>query len=164
MNLLKTITTTFILASIMIFTSCEKEGPAGPAGRDGLDGNANVVSSSKTSSNWAYNDPSWVITLTYPSITQEIINSGAVLVYMQVGNTYYQIPSTFYESENYSSSLDVSIFVGGVSVFWTDSDLIQRTNPGSQTFKVVVIASSDLKKNPSINFSDYEQVVSEFDL
>jgi len=161
MNLIKTISALLLLVTVTTFSSCKKEGPAGPAGQDG---NANVVSSTITSSAWAYNAPSWAITFTYPAITQEIINSGAVLVYLKVGNNYNQLPLTFYPSSSYSSTVEVSNFVGGLSLIWTDSDLTQPNNPGSRTFKVVVISSSGMIQNPNVDFSKYEEVKAIFDL
>ena len=161
MNSIKSITSLVLLVTMTIFSSCKKEGPAGPAGKDG---NANVVSSTITSSSWAYTEPSWAITFTDPAITQEIINSGAVLVYIKVGDNYTQLPLTFYLSSSYSSTIEVSTFVGGLSLFWTDSDLVQPNNPGSQTFKVVVIAGSGMIQNPNVDYSNYEEVKSKFNL
>lgn len=158
---IKTISALLLLVTMTLFSSCKKEGPAGPAGKDG---NANVVSSTITSSSWAYAAPSWVITFTNPAITQEIINSGAVLVYLKVGNSYNQLPLTFYPSSDYSTTIEVSTFVGGLSLFWTDSDLIQPINPGSRTFKVVVIAASGRIQNPNVDYSNYEEVKSTFNL
>lgn len=161
MNSVKTIKTLMLLAAITIFGGCAKEGPAG---EDGKDGNANVVSTTITSTDWTFNDPSWVLSLNYPAITQDIINSGAVLVYVKVGESYNQLPLTFYQSSSYSSSVEVSTFVGGLYLFWTDSDLIQPIYPGSQTFKIVVIASSGMIQNPNVDYSNYEEVCSTFNI
>lgn len=161
MKLIKTICTLLIFTSLTIFYSCQKEGPTG---KDGIDGNANVVSSSITASSWTFNDPSWKITFTYPAITQEIINTGAVLVYLKVGESYNQLPLTFYQSSDYSTSVEVSTFLGGLSIFWTDSDLTQPANPGSRTFKVVVIAASNIYKNKNINYSNYLEVKAAYNL
>lgn len=161
MNSVKTIKTLMLLAAITIFGGCAKEGPAG---EDGKDGNANVVSTTITSTDWTFNDPSWVLSLNYPAITQNIINSGAVLVYVKVGESYNQLPLTFYQSSSYSSSVEVSTFVGGLDLFWTDSDLIQPIYPGSQTFKIVVIASSGMIQNPNVDYSNYEEVCSTFNI
>ncbi|MEQ8910292.1 MAG: hypothetical protein RIC95_13925 [Vicingaceae bacterium] len=166
MNLLKTIIAILILATITIFASCEKEGPegpTGPAGKDGVDGNANV-SSSLTVSSWTYDDPSWVANLSIPAITQDIVNTGAVLAYIKTQDTFYQIPITFYQTSTYSTSVEVETKLGGVSIYWTDSDRTTPVNPGSQTFKIIVIASSDRIKKSGIDVSDYEQVISEFNL
>lgn len=147
-----------ILTLLSTLVACTKEGPQGPPG------NANVVSSTITSSSWEYSNPSWSITFTYPAITQDIIDKGAVLVYLKVGQGYNQLPVTIYQSSSYSSSLEVASFVGGVKVFWTDSDLTQPNNPGQQSFKVVVIAASGLAQNPNIDFKNYEAVKQAFHL
>lgn len=150
----------FGIALISIF-SCTKEGPMGPAGANG---NANVVSSTISSSNWVFTSPSWAITFTYPAITQDIIDKGAVLVYLKSGQSYSQLPVTIYQSASYSTSLEVASFLGGVKVFWTDSDLTQPTNPGNKEFKVVVIAASGLAQNPNLDFENYEAVKQAYNL
>lgn len=170
---------TFMTIGVILISSCAKDGatgPAGPAGAngtngtngtngmDGTDGNANVESSSITSSSWVYTAPSWKVTFTYASITQDIIDNGAVLVYNKVGASYNQLPLTYYPSATYSSTYEVSTVVGGLSIFVTDSDLSQPANPGSQTFKVVVIAASGLIAHPDVDFKNYEQVKSAFNL
>jgi hypothetical protein len=119
---------------------------------------ANVVSSSITSPNWVYNAPYLEINFTYGAVTQDIIDKGAVLVYMKVGTAYNQIPITFYPTNNYSRTYDVSTYVSGVAIYCADSDLTQPTNPGAQTFKVVVIAASQLIKNPNIDLNNYSEV------
>ncbi len=154
----------FAFACGLLFTNCKKEGPQGPTGKDGTNGNANVVSSSITSSNWVYNAPSWEINFTYGAVTQDIIDNGAVLVYMKVGTAYNQIPITFYPANNYSRTYDISTYVGGVAIYCTDSDLTQPTNPGTQTFKVVVIAASQLIKNPNVDLNNYSEVKQVFNI
>ena len=154
----------FALVCGLLFTNCKKEGPQGPAGKDGTNGNANVVSSSITSSSWVYSSPSWSINFTYGAITQDIIDRGAVLVYMKVGSAYNQIPITFYPANNYSRTYDISTYVGGVTIYCTDSDLTQPTNPGTLTFKVVVIAASQLIKNPNVDLKNYTAVKQAFNI
>ncbi len=157
----------FALACGLLFTNCAKDGktgPAGPQGPAGANGNANVVSSTITSSNWAYTAPSWKISFTYPAITQDIIDKGAVLVYIKVGSAYNQLPLTIYPSSTYSRTYEVSTYLGGVDIFCTDSDLTQPTNPGSQNFKVVVIAASGKMANPNLNYDDYNAVKKAFNL
>lgn len=147
----------FGITLISIF-ACTKEGPIGPSG------NANVVSSTISSSNWVLADNRWSITFTYPEITQNIIDKGAVLVYMKVGQAYNQIPLTLYSSATFSTSLQVSSFLGGVTVFWSDSDLTQPTNPGNREFKIVVIAASGLAQKPNLDFENYEAVKKAYNL
>jgi hypothetical protein len=147
-----------VVSLTTLFSGCKKEGPAGK------DGNANVVSSSTTVSNWVYEGSSWKSIIPYPAITQDIINSGAVLVYMKTGESYNQLPLTFYQNPAYSTTIEVSTVVGGLALYWSDSDLSQPINPGTRTFKVVVIASSGMIQNPDVDYSNYEEVKSAFNL
>tara|TARA_R110002072_G_scaffold37323_9_gene109320 strand:- start:1876 stop:2385 length:510 start_codon:yes stop_codon:yes gene_type:complete len=167
MKSVKSIAALFLLAALIIFSSCRDEGLEGPAGRDGRDGRdgrTNVNSSTITSFDWTFIDPSWVITFNFPSITEEIMNSGAVLVYWKNGETYSQLPLTFYVSTEYSTTIEVSTFVGGLSLYWTDSDLVQGVNPGTQTFKIVVISASNMIQNSNVDYSNYEEVITTFDI
>lgn len=152
-----------LLSSItLILASCEKEGPEGPAGRDG---NANVVSSIGVATSWTYINPSWVQRFSVPAITQEIVNSGAVLVYVQsTTGSYSQLPVTVYPSSSYSTTFEVGYNVGEVAIFATDSDLTQPNQPGAATFKIVVISASNKLKNPFLDYSNYEEVAKAFDI
>jgi len=165
----KTMTVVFAGLALTLgltLTSCKKgdTGPAGTAGTNGTNGNANVVSSSLTTSAWTYVSPSWEMTFTYPAITQSILDKGAVLVYVKSGNNYYQLPFTFYPAATYSQSYEVETYLGGLKVYVTDSDLTQPTNPGSLTFKVVVIAASQRLANPNVNYDNYDDVKKAFNL
>jgi hypothetical protein len=144
----------------MHFSSCV-QGPEGPPGRDG---NANVLATTVTSSAWVFNSPSWVLALPDPYITPDIVDFGAVVVYVASGNGFTQLPLTFYTNPNYSTTIEVSHYVGGVTLFWTDSDLFQPTNPGTRTFKIVKIAGTLLRENPDLDLSNYEAVKHRFNL
>lgn len=158
MKTIKKISILLMISSITFFSNCKKEVPADNVVVD------NVVSSSITSSAWVYNNPYWEISFSYPAITQEIINSGAVLVYVKDGNSNYQLPVTIYTTSTYSSSLGLEAFVGGIKINWSDSDLTQPDNPGTMTFKVVVISSDGLIQNPKIDFSNYETIKEVFNV
>ena len=147
--------------ALMTIVGCTKEGPQGPQGPTG---NANVVSSTVSTSSWIYENPSWRLNLSYPAITQDIIDKGAVLVYMRVGSTYAQLPLTFYQSSAYSTTIQVNTLVGGLILLWTDSDMTQPDNPGNREFKVVVIAASGLAQNPNLDFDSYEAVKQAYNL
>lgn len=164
-NTKKVIATLFV-ACTLIITSCKKgdTGPAGDKGATGSTGNANVVSSSLTASAWSYVSPSWEMTFTYPAITQNILDRGAVLVYVQQGLNYYQLPYTTYLSSTYSRTYNFVHYIGGMKVSLTDSDLTQPNNPGSLTFKVVVIAASQRMAHPNVNWKNYNEVKQVLDL
>ena len=156
----------------MIFAvSCR--GPQGPQGPAGQDGNANVVSSTLTiyPDQWYWDNTSWRVDIGYAAINANIDNYGAVLVYMDNQNTWRQLPMTFYYSvtENnvvsfYSSSLEVSSYQGGVSIFWTENDFYNGYRPDEHRFKIVVIAASEYENRSDVDYSNYEAVKAAFQL
>lgn len=156
----------------MIFAvSCR--GPMGPEGPAGHDGNANVCSSTVTvrSNDWYWNETSWRVDIKYEAINANITDYGAVLVYMEDNNTWRQIPLTFYYSlvEDdveyfYSSSLEVSTYDEGVSIFWTENDFYDGYRPEEHRFKIVVIAASVYQSRSDVDYSSYEAVKTAFQL
>lgn len=155
------------LIAMVFAVSCR--GPQGPMG------NANVCSSTVTvySSDWYWdNNTSWRVDLKYEAITADITDHGAVLVYMEDRNTWRQLPYTFYyngfdEQGNeffYSSSLEVSSYDEGVSIFWTENDFFDEYRPEDHRFKIVVIAASVYASRPDVDYSSYEAVKTAFQL
>lgn len=159
----------FVLLTTLFVVSCSKRGAQGPPGINGQDGYVNVVSGTITTADWVYYQPSWRLTINYNMITRDVIEYGAVLIYMQDGNAYRQLPLTLLNnvtgtSYYYSTIIDADTYVGGVDVYWTDSDFEKPENPGLRTFKIVVIAASDYYKNTEIDHSDYNQVKEAYNL
>lgn len=175
------------LMAFALMVSCTKEGPMGPmgpqgptgpqgpAGQDGQDGYVNVASSTLTvyPNDWYWdNNTSWRVDFDYPAVNSEIYNSGVVLVYMETENTWRQIPMTFYYSETtetgetvyYSSSLETSFYVGGVSVFWTESDFYDGYRPDEHRFRIVAISAGYYNAHPEIDYSNYEVLKETFEL
>lgn len=158
----------------MIFAvSCR--GPMGPEGPAGQDGNANVCSSTVTvhPNDWYWNNQtSWRVDIEYKAINADITDYGAVLVYMEDNNTWRQIPLTFYYSiveegveYFYSSSLEVSTYDEGVSIFWTENDFFDGYQPDHDIrFKIVVIAASVYQNRSDVDYSSYEAVKAAFQL
>ena len=89
------------LLAIVLITgviSCKTEGPEGPAGRDGLDGNANVKTRiiTVTPSGWSGDGYVYQAQKQADIITADIVEKGAVLCYLQdANNTYIPLPYTF---------------------------------------------------------------------
>ena len=162
MKIIKLVTIGLLIAGATTFSNCEK-GEDGKDGIDGIDGNANVVSSSITSGSWSFVSPSWSQSFTYSAITQDILDNGAVLVYVASGVNYYQLPYTFYPSSSYSRTYNYVHYLGGLKVFVTDSDL-NTPEPGTLKFKVVVIEASGLMKNPNVDLNNYQAVKKAFNL
>ena len=159
------------LFAMLFAVSCR--GPMGPEGPAGPTGNANVKSSTVTvrSSDWYWDNTSWRVDLEYKAIDADIDNYGAVLVYMNSGDTWRQLPMTFYYSIEedgvayyYSSSLEVSSYEEGVSIFWTENDFYDGYRPDDHDFKIVVIAASEYQHRSDVDYSNYEAVKAAYKL
>ena len=158
------------IIATLFFGSCRgPQGPEGPAG------NANVASSTVTvyPDDWYWdNNTSWRVDIDYAAINMDIHDYGAVLVYMNSRNTWRQIPMTFYYSQLdnqgveqfYSSSLEVSSYQGGVSIFWTENDFADLGAPDTHEFKIVVVAAGLYYDRQDVDYSNYEAVKTAFQL
>jgi hypothetical protein len=153
---------TLAILSVFVMASCR--GPKG---------NANVKSSTVTvrSSDWYWDNTSWRVDLEYKAINADIDNYGAVLVYMDNNNTWRQLPMTFYYTDEVngetvycSSSLEVSSYKEGVSIFWTENDFYDGYRPDDHDFKIVAIAASEYQRRSDVDYSDYEAVKRAFQI
>lgn len=112
----------------------------------GGDEEPQIESSTFLIDNWQSAGNLWYAGTSYSAITQDIIDRGAVLVYLQVSTgAYNQVPLTFYSSSAYSTTVEVSTNVGAFGLLWSDSDLILPEYPGTQRAKVVVIPAGSME-------------------
>ncbi len=136
--------------------------------------NANVYSSTVTvrESDWYWDNTSWRVDLRFDAIDFTVNDYGAVLVYMDNGNTWRQIPMTFYYTDYNnqgnlvycSSSLEVSSYDGGVSIFWTENDFYNGRVKGDHRFKIVALSNADYSARPDVDYSNYEEVKKVFQI
>ncbi len=137
--------------------------------------NNRVASSTVTvySNDWYFdNNTSWRVDIDYDAIDMDVDDHGAVLVYMNDQNTWRQIPMTFYYSMTlddgtvgyYSSSLEVSSYLGGLSIFWTENDFYDGYRPDNHDFKIVVIPADVYGSRSDVNYEDYNAVKTAFQL
>lgn len=160
-----------LFAALVMASSCRRENNCSNCNNNN---GANVASSTLTinSNDWYWdNNTSWRVDIDYNNITQDIINRGAVLVYMESQNTWRQLPMTFYYSINgssgveyRSSSLEVSSFDKGLSIFWTESDFNNSYRPDTHRFKIVVIEANIYATRSDVDFSDYDAVRKAFNI
>lgn len=148
-------------------TNCKKgdTGPQGTAGTNGTNWNANVKSQTNTNLTWTYNSATqeFETNISTPLVTQDIIDKGAVLVYLQDGNLSSQLP--------FSQMLDISTIVffdyiasvGNVKITFANSDLDNTIVPQSTLkFKIVALTASARAANPNIN--GYEEIKTTYHL
>ncbi|MEN9962941.1 MAG: hypothetical protein RL582_36, partial [Bacteroidota bacterium] len=130
-------------------------GATGATGATGQPGPGSIKSFTITTSSWVNSDPAWIATLNVSAITQNVLSNGAVLVYIKDGTDYFQLPLTIPE-DTYFTTYQFRHDLGVVDVFVLDSDGLLPINPGTTTFKVVVISGTG--KNPNVNYNDYNAV------
>ena len=164
MKTFKFLSVALLIASASIFSSCAKEGPTGPAGANGKDGNANVKSQSYfiTGSEWTYATGEATLTKQMSQITQDIVNNGVVSVYVKAsGSSVWEaMPTAIGDPSGVVLSLGYSYEVGKLNLFWTWNTAVQLSASviGNNDFKVVVISGSALARHPNVNVRDYQQV------
>lgn len=174
MSTIRTFTLFFVMS---LFTMVSCVGPKGEPGPPGHDGNANVESAivETTAPDWFWDENAlnWFVDLEWDQIDLDMVDYGAVLVYMESpSNDFYgwhQLPLTLYPDESYSSTIETVYYDYGLTLFWTNSDLQQYQNPctlynTNLTFKVVLIDANMYSKYINEDLSDYETVKKLFNL
>jgi hypothetical protein len=152
--------------SFLALNSCKKEGPVGPAGKDG---NANVISSNTvTINNWTSTfdngtEFNYSTIITWPSITQAIKDNGIVMIYMHDNTTTNWTALPYSESgTGYSDALNFEIALGQTTISFEGVD--NSGSPGASalngffTFRLVAIPSSARKANPDLDWKNYNAV------
>lgn len=161
-----------LLVMILSVSSCQ-----GPQGEPGLNGNANVKSETvvTTAGDWVWdgNACNWYLDLEWDAIDFDMVDYGAVLVYMENPDddfyAWHQLPLTLYPDEQYSTTLETVYYNYGLTIFWTNSDLQQHENPcdfynTKLEFKIVLIDAFAYSKYKNEDLSDYETVKKLFDI
>lgn len=161
----------FFVITLFAVTSCQ-----GPKGEPGRDGNANVQSSTveTKAENWAWDENAlnWYLDLEWDAIDLDMVDYGAVLVYMENPGEFYgwhQLPLTLYPSDQYSTTLETIYYDYALTIFWTNSDLQKHQNPcdfynANLTFKVVLIDALTYAKYKNEDLSNYETVKKLFNI
>lgn len=148
-----------LLAALAVtLSSCSKKGDTGDTGPAGADGNANVHSYSFTMhpGDW---QQSGVVGSTYEkyvdlnisSITQSIIDGGAVLVYWNVNGSLLALPATV------PTGGDLMSFLPSCSLGSASLEVFTATHTSFNfntdvNLKVVVIAGSTRLAHPEIDW------------
>lgn len=149
---------------LLTLSACKVEGPEGPAG---VDGNANVKTQiiTVTPSNWTGNGFALEAKKVCPILTAEIVASGAVLVYMQIGNGVYvpvPVSNTNYwvDTEGnpvlYNSHVFYHYGTSAITFYLQDDDAQTEQPTENMVFKVVTIASSEVVAG--LNTANYSEV------
>ena len=151
------ITGLIFIASLVVVASCKKDD-------DSAYGNAKIYSTQYTVT-WTIDAPGYYCTMDDVNITQDIVDSGIVEVYMSNGsNGWISLPITMPISSTYSSTFTPVHYLGGVSVWAYDTDTEQSADPGTTTFKIVCISAAAKLANSNLDWNNYAEVKNAFNL
>ena len=155
----KSILSLFLIAIAVLLTySCVKEGPRGPAGQNGIDGNANVIASPWISPTaWSLDTARglWYFGVTSTAITSDIVETGAILGYMSIPGDIYAAGVRPLPSYAANANWDFQIPDYGKIEFSTDA----QVKPGTSgyTFRFILISSSATISLKSGTISGYKK-------
>jgi len=145
-----------IAGSLLIFNSCTKTGPQGPAGPQG---NANVKGANPfTVNSWTLNtsEVAYEASFTDPDITADVAAKGDVEIFLQHSDgTWGNLPDISNGTIFYSRFSE-----GGFDIYYADVDGSTPLFPtGNWVFRSVVIAPSQRLANPNTNWKNYNEAM-----
>lgn len=166
-----------IAFTVLLFTSCSKDGDTGPQGpqgtpgSNGINGNANVKSFQFTAvpGDWSnFGTPGQsghckFVEKFYAEITQEIFDTGTVLGYVRDGNYWVALPYTGFASTG-------QIYLSPIyrpNYFEVDFYLSTLQTPNITTsfdFKIVIVDGTAKIANQDLDWNNYELVKNRFNL
>lgn len=162
----KTIFKTGLFLVVALFAmSCSKDGevgPAGPAGANGINGtngtngNANVNGTTDFTilpTDWLSSGNLKYVTITNNGVTQNIVNTGMVMVYQKVNNSYIALPFS-------NSGIDrgFSFGLNYIQISLSAYNNTAFTISTNFTIRAVIVSSTNKMANPNINWKNYEEV------
>jgi len=150
--------TTTILFSLLIsmstflLTGCSQEGPQGPAG---LDGNANVIASPWYSpAAWDGSSGDWYFDISNSEISQDIVESGAILAYVSLpGDLYNDYTVRPLPAYAIDANWDFLLPNDGQSYGTIEftSDMVSRPGTAGYNFRFILIPANYSLKSASLN-------------
>ncbi len=143
----------FFLAFLtLVFSGCSQEGPQGPAG---LDGNANVTASPWYSPTaWDGTSGDWYFDITNSAISQDIVESGAILAYVSLpGDLYNDYTVRPLPAYAIGANWDFLLPNDGQSYGTIEftSDMADMPGTSGYNFRFILIPSNYSLKSASLN-------------
>jgi hypothetical protein len=156
-NLLKKVV---LICLVATFTSCSEDGKDGIDGNNGTNGNANVVGTTDFTilpTDWQTTGNLKSVTIGNNGVTQNIVNSGIVMVYQKSGSSYVALPFSY-------QGIDRGFAFGLNYIQITLSASSPITVTANTVIRAVIIPSSSRMANPNVNWNNYAEVKDKFKL
>ena len=133
---MKTLRLLSFAAAIAIAGCTGPKGDAGPAGQNGANGNANVIDHTFSVSSWTWTaSPGyWWAQWTDNDITQSILNTGSVNVFVSYNNgtSWNNIPYSEVVSPTLTGVWTVNAALNTMQVNYTYSDQAAHSDPNTE--------------------------------
>lgn len=150
---------TLACATALLLSSCAKKGEVGPSGApgtngtngtpgangtngtNGTNGNANVsnITFNTTNTSWVSGtNGSYYAVFSIPAITQNVVDRGNISVYYKSGTQWLALPLILGKNVT-----EFSFENGYLHISNFNSDFSANSNPGVNTFRVVIIPASN---------------------
>ncbi|MDP4629663.1 MAG: hypothetical protein NWQ44_05035 [Flavobacteriales bacterium] len=149
---MKKVLFSMLAIATLAFTSCTKEGPAGPAGPAGDDGSFTTYTFTSAAADWA---ASTYVEYPVAIITQEVMDKGIAMVYVQDEYGYWNpCPSSWHPIAGYTYVYTAAS--GGV----VGLDVSTAPTMDYQV-RVVTMNEKTASSIPNIETLRYDQLMSE---
>jgi len=147
------ILTLMAATSLLILSGC---GEKGPAGRDGLDGNANVISSPwYTPNSWNGQTGDWYFDVSNSAISQDIVESGVILAYVSLPDDVY--PAAVRPLPAYALGCNWDYLIPDYGEIEFLSDALTKPGTSGYSFRFILIpASQSLKSTAAGSYTAEE--------
>ena len=154
-----------LAGTLLTLNGCVKDGPVGPQGPPGYDGNANVIGEypfSVSAGQWVFTTTiggntqnGYVASYNDANINTAVANHGLVVIYIQYPDaTWKNLPDIFA-----GTSFSFNFSPGGFDIYYTNVDGTTPSAPGTQVFRAVIIPSSIQKAHPNTNWNSYSETM-----
>ena len=140
----KLLCTSIIILSILLAACAKKEipGPQGEPGVPGANGKTNIVSTDLIpilASDWKVDSvaKSYSTTLTFPSITKEIVDRGSVKVFFQAEGAWSELPTL-----SGDTFVQFSFALGKVNIWINDMHGTMPEAPVNTSYRIVIFSAN----------------------
>jgi hypothetical protein len=152
----KLMISTLLLVSVATIMGCKKD--EGPNGNANIDNYTYTIQTNQWYTYGEFGQPGFQYyrQIDVPAITQDVMEKGAVMVYIKQDDLFYPLPATT-DNDGWVTTVQYNVYMGMVEVFVEDTDF-QTVNPGTMTLKIIIF--DQLKSLPaSLDIKDYKQVI-----
>jgi hypothetical protein len=127
-----------ISVALFLSTGCGKEGPPG---KDGRDGNANVIYSPWYTPNaWNGQTGDWYFDVANAAITEDIVETGVILAYMSVPDDLY--PAAVRPLPAYAVGCNWDFLIPDYEQIEFTCDALTKPGTANHYFRFVIIPSN----------------------